>query len=119
VLVRCAQRLIGRRLAPPESIVAVCAATHGLGTIAVDPNGNPLHPAMIWLDARGGEYTRRLVGGFPTVEGYNLAKLLRWTRLTGGAPSLSGKDAIGHLLFLRAECPEVYRAAPSICRRPA
>lgn len=109
--VRCAQRLIGRALVPPGAIVAVCAATHGLGTIPVDRSGTPLHPALIWLDARGRDYSRRLVAGVPSVQGYGLAKLLRWVRLTGGAPSLSGKDAIGHLLFLRTERPEIYRAA--------
>jgi xylulokinase len=107
--VRCAQRLLGRRLVPVDSIVAVCAATHGFGTVAVDRDGRPLHGALIWLDARGAEYARQLVGGF--VAGYAPHHLLRWLRLTGGAPSLSGKDAVGHLLFLREEHPEVYRAA--------
>jgi len=85
--VRCAQRLIGRALVPPGAIVAVCAATHGLGTIPVDRSGTPLHPALIWLDARGRDYSRRLVAGVPSVQGYGLAKLLRWVRLTGGAPA--------------------------------
>jgi xylulokinase len=107
--VRCAQRLIGRRLVPIDSIVAVGAATHGFGTQAVDRDGRPLHRAIIWLDSRGAGHARRFVGG-PLV-GYAPGKLMRWIRLTGGAPSLSGKDAVGHLLFLRAERPEVFRAA--------
>jgi sugar (pentulose or hexulose) kinase len=32
-------------------------------------------------------------------------------RLTGGAPSLSGRDPLGHLLWLRAERPELYAGA--------
>jgi xylulokinase len=107
--VRCAQRLLGRRIVPVESIVAVCAATHGFGTLAVDRDGHPLHRALIWLDARGAEYARDLVGGIAA--GYAPLKMWRWVRLTGGAPSLSGKDAVGHLLFLRHEQPEVYRSA--------
>jgi len=107
--VRCAQRLIGRRLAPVESIVAVCAATHGFGTLAVDADGRPLHRAILWLDARGAEYAQQLVGGF--LVGYAPHKILQWIRLTGGAPSLSGKDTVGHLLFLREQQPEIYREA--------
>jgi xylulokinase len=107
--VRCAQRLLARRLVPVDSIVAACAATHGFGTVAVDRDGRPLHGALIWLDARGADYARQLVGGF--VAGYAPHHLLRWLRLTGGAPSLSGKDSVGHLLFLREERPDIYREA--------
>jgi xylulokinase len=110
-IVRSARRLIDRRLVPVDSIIAVCAAAHGLGTVPVDAAGQPLAPAMIWLDARGSGHAQRATGGFPSIEGYQLAKLLRWIRLTGGAPSLSGKDPFGHMLFLQRERPEIYRAA--------
>ena len=109
-ILRCASRLIARRLVPAESIVAVCAAAHGLGTVPVDREGRALRPAMIWLDARGQKQTRRAVAGFPSVEGYQLGKLLRWIRRTGGAPNLSGKDPFGHILYLQDESPEVYKA---------
>ena len=108
---RCARRLLARRLVPTSSIVAVCAAAHGLGTVPVDRDGRPLSPALIWLDARGHRSTLRAVGGFPSLEGYQAVKLLRWVRRTGGAPNLSGKDPFGHMLFLRDERPDVYRAA--------
>ncbi|HMK07751.1 MAG TPA: FGGY family carbohydrate kinase, partial [Anaerolineales bacterium] len=107
--VRCAQRILARRPVAPESILAVCAATHGFGTLAVDADGVPLHRAIIWLDSRGADYARRLVGGFAA--GYAPRKLIEWVRLSGGAPSLSGKDTVGHLLFLRQEAPQIYRAA--------
>ena len=32
-------------------------------------------------------------------------------RHTGGAPSLSGRDPVGHILYLKHEEPEIYRAA--------
>ena len=109
-LLGCARRLLKRGLVPPESIIAVCAATHGLGTVPVDRDGKPLLPAMIWLDARGRDQVRRAVGGFPMMERYQLGKLWRWIQLTGGAPNLSGKDPFGHMLFLQRHRPEVYRA---------
>lgn len=81
------------------------------GTVAVDERGEPLCDALIWLDARGAAHARRLAGGPLRVAGYDPRKLFRWLRLTGGAPSLSGRDALGHLLWLRAERPEVYAGA--------
>ena len=32
-------------------------------------------------------------------------------RRTGGVPSLSGKDPVGHIHFLRQQRPDVYAAA--------
>ena len=107
---RCASRLLGRGLVPRDSIVAVCAAAQGLGTVPVDRDGKPLLPAMIWLDARGREATEQAVGGFPLVEGYQLGKLVSWIRLTGGAPHLSGKDPFGHMVYILRHRPEIYRA---------
>jgi len=40
--------------------------------------------------------------------GYDVTKLARWVRLTGGVPSLSGKDPIGHIAYLRHHRPDVY-----------
>ncbi len=49
-------------------------------------------------------------GGWPRIQGYGLGKLLTWVRLTGGAPTHSGKDSIAHILYIKAERPDVYRA---------
>lgn len=65
--------------------------------------------ALIWLDARGAPYVRRLMGGRLRVAGYAPVKLIRWIYLTGGAPLLSGKDCVGHMLYLKFERPEVYQ----------
>ena len=39
------------------------------------------------------------------VQGYDPRKLRRWIRLTGGAPSRSGKDPIAHILWLQEHEP--------------
>ena len=44
------------------------------------------------------------------VLGYDPRKLLRWVQVTGGAPGLSGKDPVAHILFIRETFPDVYRA---------
>jgi xylulokinase len=76
--------------------------------VAVDADGRPLVRAIIWMDSRGAEQIRRIVKGFPMVEGYALGKLVTWIRRTGGAPGHQGKDSIAHVLFIRDRLPGVY-----------
>ncbi len=61
------------------------------------------------MDSRGNAAIRRAAGGTVSVLGYDPRKLLRWVQVTGGAPGLSGKDPVAHILFFREACPEIYR----------
>jgi xylulokinase len=101
------RRLLTRTTLPRECIVALCATTTGAGTVPVDREGNCLMRAMMWLDTRGAEHTRRVAGG--VLAGYDPFKLFRWLRLSGGAPFLSGKDGFGHQLYIKHELSDVYR----------
>ncbi len=110
-IVRATRRLLARGLVPPESITAlVCTAQWG-GTVAVDRTGRHLMNAVIWADARGAPYMQAATSGPVRILGYGVDKLWRWLRITGGIPTRSGKDPIAHILFLKHERPEVYRAA--------
>ncbi len=103
---------IGRaaRRLPAREIRAIGVTAQWAGTVAVDGGGAPLAPAVIWMDARGAVPAQRLAGARMRVAGYDPRKLARWVRRTGGAPSLSGRDSLGHILWLRAERPEIYAA---------
>ncbi len=101
------KRLLARVPVPPERVVAICASTPGAGTVPVDAEGNCLMRAITWLDTRGAEHTRQVAGG-PMV-GYDPLKLVKWIRLTGGVPFLSGKDSFGHQLYIQHELGDVYR----------
>jgi xylulokinase len=107
-IVKGTRRLLGKGQVAIDDVVAVCAATQGAAAVPVDRNGDCVANAMIWLDSRGAELAQRLVAGPISIEGYDLFKLLRWVRLTGGVPSLSGKDLVGHVLYLKHESPEIY-----------
>ena len=90
-------------------LIAVCCSTQGEGTIAVDPFGNPLARAMVWLDMRGAaSIARRVRGRWVNIAGHSPTKLLRWVRLTGGAPAMSGKDPAGHMTYLLDSQPALY-----------
>lgn len=103
------RRLLAGGHVPVDDIVAVSVTSQWSGTVAVDAEGTHIYPAVIWMDSRGAPYSEELVGGF--VAGYHPRRLQHWISRTGGVPSLSGKDPVGHLLWLRNERPEVYRAA--------
>ena len=92
-----------------ERIAAICCSTQGEGTVPVDAQGHPLMNAVLWMDARGATLLRERLGARLNISGYHPLKLLRYLQLTGGAPSLTGKDPAGHMLYIRHERPEVYR----------
>ncbi len=104
-------RLLDRRLIPLDDLAAISCTTQWAGTVAVDQNLQPLRNAIVWMDARGAPYIDRMVGGVIAIQGYDLAKLFTWIRLTGGVPTHSGKDPIAHILYLKHEVPDVYQAA--------
>lgn len=106
-----ARALLARGSVAPGDVAGLCCSTQWGGTVAVARDGRPLAPALIWMDSRGAPHVRRVVAGRFGFRGYGLGKLVRWLRLTGGVPARSGKDPVGHILFLRAERPEVHRAA--------
>jgi xylulokinase len=105
------RRLLASSAIPPERIDAVSATAQWSGTVAVDRRGDPLREAIIWLDSRGAPHIRDLTAGPVRVGGYDPRALWQWVRVTGGAPSHSGKDPLAHILYLRDAEPSAYREA--------
>ncbi len=105
------RRLLDAGHVPPADVVAVSVTSQWSGTVAVDAGGRHLYPAVIWMDSRGAEQIEDLVSGRFNVAGYAPVRLRTWLQRTGGAPSHSGKDPLGHILWLREERPDVYAAA--------
>jgi len=103
-------RLMARPKVSRRTIVGICCTTQWSGTVAVDRDGRPLGNAIIWMDARGAPYVKRITSGPVRLEGFGVDKLWRWIRLTGGIPGASGKDPIAHILFLKHEKPDIYGA---------
>jgi len=93
----------------PGALVGLGCTAQWSGTVAVGADDRPLMRAVIWMDSRGSEAIRQVAGGPLNVMGYDPRKILRWVQLTGGAPGLSGKDPVAHILFIRDAFPDVYR----------
>ena len=102
------QQLRARLPTEMDGVRAVATTAQWSGTVAVDAQGTPLRPALIWMDSRGAAHIDALTRGLVNIEGYGATKLYRWIRITGGAPGRSGKDPIAHILWMRAAEPELY-----------
>lgn len=97
------RRLLAKKLVSVDDIIAVSCTGQWSGTVAVGRDGHPLMNAIMWMDSRGRRYVNDITGGWVRIRGYGVPQLLRWLRLTGGAPGRSGKDSISHILYHK-EC---------------
>ncbi len=110
-VVNSARQALAESGVAAERVVGIGCTSQWSGTVPVGDDGIAIGPAIIWMDSRGARAVRETVRGALNVQGYSASKLARWVRRTGGIPSLSGKDPVGHIHFLRSERPDVYRAA--------
>ena len=105
---KVAKKVIAESGVSPADIVAVGCDSQWSVVVPVNRDCEPLMPAVHWMDTRGGRYNRQIAGGFPKVKGYGLFKLLKWIKMTGMAPTHSGIDSLGHVLYIKNERPEIY-----------
>lgn len=108
-LLTAAGRVTGRNPAKARNIKAIAVSSTFSSTVAVDERGKHLMNSMIWLDYRAAPLMKKMMGGFPEMEGYNIFNVLRWVSKTGGGPQLSGKDDIAHILYIKHHFPELYK----------
>lgn len=92
-----------------EQVVAVGTTGQWASTVPVDESGTPVGPCVMWMDTQGARHSRGVIGG--RVQGYRARALATWVRRTGGVPSTSGDDPVGHMLHLDRDRPEIARRA--------
>ena len=100
------RHLIATVPSAPARVKAIGLSAQMGGVVPVGEKGEALANALVWLDTRSAPEARALVGG--PVMGYGPLRLARWLWLTGGAPSLSGKDAISKIAWLRRHRPDLW-----------
>ncbi len=98
-----ARRALGSGAVPPDRVVAVSVTGQWASTVPVDAGGLPVGPCVLWMDTRGAPHSRGVIAG--PVAGYAPRAAFTWIRRSGGAPSPSGADPIGHMRFLQADEP--------------
>jgi len=106
--VEAAREALAAAAVDPARIAAIKCTTQWAVTTPVDAEGQTLTNALSWMDSRGGRHTRAMVHGPISLGGYDVLKLWRWIRFSGGCPVRSGVDGLGHILHLKHDRPEVY-----------
>ena len=79
----------------PRQVIGISLSAQMLGTLPVDSAGEPLHRAMIWLDARA-------------------EKEAEWVRANTWLDFVTGKDVIAKRLWIMRNEPEVFARADKI-----
>lgn len=108
VICDAARRGLQAAAVAPEQVVAVSCTGQWSSTVPVDADGDPTGECVLWHDSRGGAHARKLFGG-PVAE-YKPRPLATWVHRTGGAPSTTGADPIGHMLHIERDRPSVAAA---------
>ena len=95
----------------PDQIAGITFASQMQTLVAVDNKGLPVMPAISWLDTRGMEVVYDTLWTSPRIIGYQPLRLLRFLRITGGAPGHTGKDPIAKIIWLKEKKPELFARA--------
>ena len=91
-----------------KDIYTIACTAQWSGTVPIDKTGKALMNAITWMDSRGAPHIKKIASGTFKIQGYSIRKLRNWIKKTGGAPSLSGKDSLAHILYIKNEKPEIY-----------
>jgi xylulokinase len=92
----------------PEQIGGITFSTQTECALFVDENGNPLDNPYIWIDGRAThEFESTMKTGFK-VSGYNMGKILKFLKVTGGGPA-SAKDQIWKHMWFKAHKPDLFK----------
>lgn len=98
------RKIVRRTKTDPEMIRTITATTQGETLILVDEEGNALHNAVVWLDARAQEEQKLLSSQ------YDKDAFFERT----GIPEATAYCPVAKILWFRNNLPEIYRAAHKI-----
>lgn len=84
-----------------NQVAGICITTQGETLIAVNEHGDPLYPAIIWLDGRAEKQARELRRLISAEDFYR----------TTGVPECNGFCPVSKLLWFKQEARQVYERA--------
>ncbi len=93
------RQVMERKELSPRDILCMVYTTQMLGIVPMGPDGRPLRPGIIWLDARAPGHAERIMRKF----------LGRKVFAAIAGAELSGKDGLPKLLWLKENEPQVYQ----------
>jgi xylulokinase len=109
LIVDATRRAMASGVVAAHQVEAVSCTGQWSSTVPVDDEGIPVGDCILWMDSRGAPYAKQVIAG--PLNGFAPVPLTIWVRRTAGAPSTTGADPIGHMLYLQHDEPEIARAA--------
>ncbi|NLW54424.1 MAG: carbohydrate kinase [Clostridiaceae bacterium] len=107
VVCQSTQNLIAHTGIDPEEIKGIAFCSQMQTVVLVDEEGKHLRPSMSCMDTRAQKQFEENMCTGVKVEGLNIAKVLRYLRITG-ALSASAKDPAWKYLWVKENEPEIY-----------
>jgi xylulokinase len=108
-IISTVKQLLGKAPTSVENIRALTFTSQMSGLLPLDEDGSLLCPVLTWADTRAAVLTKKMIKGWPMYKGYfSFRKLLKFLKITGGAPNVSGRDTISKIYWLKHERPEIY-----------
>lgn len=93
-----------------QKIVGLTFTSQMGNTLPVDEDGKPLMNFFSWMDERAVRFTNEhLYKGLIRVEGQPLLMILKFLKISGGAPGKNGKDILCKMAWLKHFHPELYQ----------
>ncbi len=102
--------LLDRARISRSAILGISCSCQWGCTVAVDTQGRPLMNAISWMDPRGAKPLADIIDGPVKIEGYDIFKLYKWLRVSGGVPAIAGREPASHILFIKKARPDIYKA---------
>ena len=96
-----ATQVLHEAATPRDAVVGISCASQYFSVVPVDRNLQPLMNLIVWMDGRGGPYSRKLYE-------HHTSAFATWVDIHGMMPLPSGNDSLSHMLFVQYECPRVY-----------
>jgi xylulokinase len=106
-IVSAAKQVVSEAGQPASSILGISCTSQYFSIVPIDAVGLPVGPMIPWMDGRGAPQTMALYQRNPTLP-------TLWIERTGMPPLPSGNDSLSHMLFLKAERPEIYERAAKL-----
>lgn len=94
-----------------NDIIGLTFTSQMQNTIALDENGAPLMNILSWMDERAQNYAKNVIWSGPKllrIHGFPLFKLLKFLRITNGAPGFNGKDTVAKLGYIKENLSQLY-----------
>lgn len=92
----------------PSDIISLVFSCQTVGTLPIGKDGDAMMRCMIWLDSRAEDEAKKLWKGLIKVSGCSLPTIIKFLRITGGAPGTNGKDVICKIMWLKDNEPDLY-----------